>query len=158
MRRILALSSLAGVCAGALLAGPHSAVGDRPSGRAALLRTLDAGRAHVLADEPAAVCRLLTARARRNALGDFSFEELPAARRPRTCAQAVGRLIDQARADGGLKTLRTDPDYRRFRIVRFTTARATATIGDGTIDLVRTPAGWRADLADFSPFDGSSGE
>jgi hypothetical protein len=136
-----------------------------PNERAAVLKVVREGQAAILGDSPATVCRLLTRRARLNSLISISLDHDPRGRMrptPKTCAQAIGYEIDDARTIGELKRLRADRSLRETRIVRIRGNRAHVRKGDAgntsEIYLLKRKDGWRADYATFSPFDGTSGE
>jgi len=132
-----------------------------PRQERAVLQLVQEGRTAILNDRPARVCALMTRRARRNSLvladldRSFSGQKRP---KPTTCLQAIGYQIDDARASGELRTFRTNPAVRKVRIVQVQGNRAHLRQGsDGEIYLLKRKAGWRADYANFAPFDGSSG-
>ena len=146
------------VCLGGFLAG-HGVAGSKESDdEQAVLRVVKKGRVAILRDRPRTVCRLLTRRARRNSLRSAEFDEDQSDRpRPRSCVDAIGRMIDRERENGGLKILRR-PSYRKFTVERIAGNRAHVTLGTHTdIYLLRRRDGWRGDFGNFSPFDGSSG-
>lgn len=131
----------------------------------AVLRVVRQGQRAALSNRPRDVCRLLTARARRNALNLDGLDQDPEGRRrrpPGSCAEAIGYQIDDARHLGELGVLRPGGYLRATRGVSIRGRRARVTKGAGVnathIRLIKLAGGsWRADRAGFAPFDGSTG-
>lgn len=159
------------VAAGLIALFFTQASSSQPSEEAAVLKVARAGRTAVVQDRPAAVCRLLTRRARRNSLLYSNYVDRRSERRRRgrsSCASAVGFMIAEER-DGGriYQQVKRKPSLARFEVVRINRKRAhlrlliTHLKPAGTVDadvyFLKGPDGWRADFANFSPFDGSSG-
>lgn len=127
----------------------------------AVLRVVQQGEAAILADRPEAVCRLLTTRARRNSLILDGIDMHPDGRprpKPKTCAQAVGYMLDDQREFGALMALRPGGEYHATKIVSIGHGRAHVRKSNHMeIYLVKRNGEWLADYANFAPFDGSSG-
>jgi len=159
------------VAAGLIALFVSQASSSPSSEEAAVLKVARAGRTAVVQDRPAAVCRLLTRRARRNSLLYSNYVDRRSVRRKpgrSSCAAAVGFMIAEER-DGGriYQQVKRKPSLARFEVLRINGKRAhlrlliTHLKPAGTVEadvyFLKGPNGWRADFANFSPFDGSSG-
>ena len=135
------------------------------------MRVAEAGRTAVLKNRPRSVCRLLTRRARRNSVLYSNYIRQRDGRkrpRPKTCERSVGFMIDELRdGDRIYREIKREPTLASFEVVGVKGKRAhlrlvivTRPAGETEADIyfLRGRSGWRADFADFSPFDGSSGE
>lgn len=168
MRQGAALVLLLVATAIGLAASGSPSSSSRPTEAAKVLRVAEAGRAAVLANRPRDLCRLLTKQAQRNSRRSVGYA--PYARRrklPRTCASGAGYEIRLHRSYPDFKRARRDPSLASFRVVRIKGNRARVHLAvptpdgysnDADIIFLRTGRGWRADSANFSPWDGSSGE
>jgi hypothetical protein len=128
----------------------------------AVLHVARVGRLAVLRRQPRTVCKLLTARARRNSLKLQDLNTDPEGQRrpsPKTCVTAVRYQIRDAATLGELGVLRHQRSLQGFVVVTIARKRAHVRLGTNTeLYFLRTRHGWRGDFANFSPFDGSSGE
>ncbi|MGI8749854.1 MAG: hypothetical protein ACR2J6_04780 [Thermoleophilaceae bacterium] len=158
--------ALVGACS-LLVSGCGSGGSDQGGDREQIKQVIAKGQRALAANRPAAVCRLMTARARRRSLG-FGSEYTGTGRRarseaPRTCRQAIGDQIYFARRSPSpnvpddLKSLEDDPD---IEIVEISGAAAHVRLPRFDVDLYMSKSGsrWRADRTDDFPFDGSTGE
>lgn len=128
--------------------------------RQQIIGMVERGHDALLQNRPQDVCKLLTARARRNSLHHGTEYTGSGARRlPRTCQQAIGDQIGFAQMTRtGLTGLGSHDPRVSFTHISRRSAQVRVEPPGVDIYFVRGMGGWRADRTNDFPFDGGTGE